>query len=158
MSILLVLFMFFGGLIMSAQSSINGKFSNKMGTLETTFITFLTGALFLSLWLLFFGKGNLLALADAPKWELTGVFFGAAYLLLTIFAIPEIGVTTANVTAIAGQIAAGFVIDQFGWFGGQVISFDWSKAIGLLCMVIALILIYKDSRETEASERLGKTA
>ncbi|WP_241654715.1 DMT family transporter [Sporolactobacillus shoreae] len=122
MNVITVVITFIGGTILSAQSSINGKLSKKIGALETALLTFITGTLFLSLWLIFFGRGNLLAIAQAPVWQLCAVFFGVGYLFLTILAGPKIGVSAANVAAIIGQISASFIIDQFGWFGGKLFS------------------------------------
>ncbi|WP_210607848.1 DMT family transporter [Priestia flexa] len=151
MSFAMVLLTFVGGYILSAQSSINGKMSPRVGTLETTLVTFITGALFLSIWLLFLGQGNILALSQAPKWQLSGVFFGIGYLFLTILTVPKIGVAVTNIAAIVGQIGAGFIIDQFGFFGADVIDFNFSKGIGLLFMVIALVFIFKDERSKEVN-------
>jgi len=149
---LMIIFLtFLGGYILSAQSSINGKLSSRLGTLETALVTFVTGALFLAIWLLFFGQGNLLAIAEAPKWQLLGVFFGTGYLFLTILVVPKIGVTVTNITAIVGQITAGFLIYQFGWFGASTIHFNSSKFVGLVFMMIALIFIFKDDRKQQHS-------
>ncbi|MCM3005130.1 DMT family transporter [Priestia koreensis] len=151
MTIIPVLLTFLGGVLLSGQSSVNGKLSNRIGTLETAFITFMSGSLFLALWLIFFGDGNLLNIAHAPKWQLIAVFFGVGYLFLTILAVPKIGVTAANITAIVGQIGAGFIIDQFGLFGGEVIHFDWSRLVGLIFMLLALVLIFNDNERSKSS-------
>lgn len=148
MSIITVIITFLGGVTLSAQSSINGKLSNKLGTLETALVTFLTGTLFMALWLIFFGKGNLLTIAQAPTWQLLAVFLGVGYMFLTILAVPKIGVTATNLTAIVGQVVAGFIIDQFGLFGGEIVHFDSSRFIGLVFMLLALFLIFKDNNET----------
>ncbi|MTH55288.1 EamA-like transporter family protein [Bacillus mangrovi] len=156
MSVAMILLAFAGGYILSAQSSINGKMSPRMGTLETSLLTFFTGALFLSVWLLFFGQGNLLGISEAPKWQLTGVFFGIGYLFLTIMTVPKIGVAVTNIIAIIGQIGAGFIIDQFGLFGADSISFSWSKGIGLVFMLVALMFIMKDEWSFENKMEAGK--
>ena len=152
MSFIMILLTFAGGYILSAQSSINGKMSPRIGTIETTFVTFVVGALFLTVWLLFFGQGNLLAIGNAPKWQLTGVFFGTGYLFLTILTVPKIGVAVTNITAIVGQVIAGFVIDQFGLFGAEMIAFSWSKGIGLLFMIVALGFIFNDDRSRNMAQ------
>ncbi|MER1990634.1 MAG: DMT family transporter, partial [Solibacillus isronensis] len=71
MGLFMILFTLIGGITLSAQSSINGTFSRKAGTIETTFLTFLTGTMFLTIFILFFGNGNLLGILDAPKWQLS---------------------------------------------------------------------------------------
>lgn len=56
MNILMILFILLGGIALSAQSSINGTFSRKAGTIETTLLTFLTGLMFLTVIILFLAK------------------------------------------------------------------------------------------------------
>jgi bacterial/archaeal transporter family-2 protein len=154
MGIFMILFTLFGGITLSAQSSINGTFSRKAGTLETTLLTFLTGTMFLAIFIVFFGQGNILAILEAPKWQLSAAFLGTMYLLLTVMAVPRIGVIATNIAGIAGQLVIGVLIDHFGWFNSLVISLDIKRAFALLFMVIALYFIYKGNKrsneETEA--------
>jgi bacterial/archaeal transporter family-2 protein len=148
MGILMILFTLFGGITLSAQSSINGTFSRKAGTIETTLLTFLTGTMFLAIFILFFGQGNILAILDAPKWQLSAAFLGTMYLLLTVMAVPRIGVIATNIAGIAGQLVIGLLIDQFGWFNSLVIALDIKRAFSLLFMFIALYFIYKGNKRS----------
>lgn len=131
-----------GGILLSAQSSINGVFSKKAGTYESTFLTFITGTMFLLIVVLFFGEGDILAILEAPKWQLSAVWFGVAYLFLTILAVPKIGVIATNISTVIGQLSAGIIIDHFGFFGGTQITFDWQRGLAILLMLIALRLVY----------------
>jgi bacterial/archaeal transporter family-2 protein len=148
MGIFMILFTFFGGITLSAQSSINGTFSRRAGTLETTLLTFLTGTMFLAIFIVFFGQGNILAILEAPKWQLSAAFLGTMYLLLTVMAVPRIGVIATNIAGIAGQLVIGVLIDHFGWFNSLVISLDSKRAFALLFMVIALYFIYKGNKRS----------
>lgn len=154
MGLFMILFTFLGGITLSAQSSVNGTLSRKAGTLETTLLTFLTGTMFLTIFILFFGKGNVLALLDAPKWQLSAAFLGTMYLLLTVMAVPRIGVIATTISGIAGQLVIGLIIDHFGWFNSLVIELDSKRIFALLFMLIALYFIYKGNKrsnqETEA--------
>ncbi|WP_226654668.1 DMT family transporter [Guptibacillus hwajinpoensis] len=149
MSILILLASVFGGIFLSAQSSINGAFSKKAGTFESTFITFITGAMILFIVILFVGNGDLLKILEAPKWQLSAVWFGVGYLFLTILAVPKIGVIAANISTVIGQLSMGMLIDHFGWFGGLQVSFDIKRLIAILLMVIALRLIYVGNMKAE---------
>jgi len=155
MGILIILFTLFGGITLSAQSSINGTFSRKAGTIETTLLTFLTGTMFLAIFILFFGQGNMLGILEAPKWQLSAAFLGTLYLLLTVMAVPRIGVIATTIAGIAGQLVIGVLIDHFGWFNSLVIALDIKRAFALLFMMIALCFIYKgntrSSEETDAT-------
>jgi len=153
MNILLILSTLLGGIALSAQSSINGTFSRKAGTIETTFLTFLTGLMFLTIIIFFFGHGTVLGILTAPKWQLSAAFLGTAYLLLSVIAVPRIGVVATNIAGIIGQLAVGMIIDNFGWFDSLVISLDWKRMLALLFMIIALYFIYQGNKRshTEAN-------
>ncbi|UQZ32267.1 hypothetical protein C2I18_01115 [Paenibacillus sp. PK3_47] len=151
MAILMILFTLFGGITLSAQSSINGTLSQKTGTIETTLLTFVTGTMFLAIVILFFGQGNLLAIFEAPKWQLSAAFLGTMYLLLTVMAVPRIGVIAANISGIIGQLIIGMVIDHFGWFNSLVIEIDLKRTVAVLFMILALYFIYKGNTQPAAA-------
>lgn len=148
MGLFMILFTLIGGITLSAQSSINGTLSRKAGTIETTFLTFLTGTMFLTIFIIFFGKGNVLALLEAPKWQLSAAFLGTMYLLLTVMAVPRIGVIATNIAGIAGQLVIGVIIDHFGWFNSLVLELDMKRAFALLFMLISLYFIYKGNKHS----------
>jgi len=148
MGLFMVLFTLIGGITLSAQSSINGTFSQKAGTIETTFLTFLTGTMFLTIFILFFGNGNLLGILEAPKWQLSAAFLGTMYLLLTVMVVPRIGVIATSIAGIAGQLVIGVIIDHFGWFNSLVIELDIKRIFALLFMFISLYFIYKGNKRT----------
>ncbi|WP_079526456.1 DMT family transporter [Solibacillus isronensis] len=148
MGLFMILFTLIGGITLSAQSSINGTFSRKAGTIETTFLTFLTGTMFLTIFILFFGNGNLLGILDAPKWQLSAAFLGTMYLLLTVIAVPRIGVIATSIAGITGQLVVGVIIDHFGWFNSLVIELDVKRTFALLFMFISLYFIYKGNKRT----------
>lgn len=148
MGLFMILFTLIGGITLSAQSSINGTFSRKAGTIETTFLTFLTGTMFLTIFILFFGSGNLLGIFDAPKWQLSAAFLGTMYLLLTVIAVPRIGVIATSIAGITGQLVVGVIIDHFGWFNSLVIELDVKRTFAILFMFISLYFIYKGNKRT----------
>ncbi|MDR7242278.1 DMT family transporter [Priestia megaterium] len=148
MSLLMVILTLIGGLTLSAQSSINGTLSKKTGTFETAFLTFATGAMILTIVVVFFGQGNILSVFAVPKWQLTCALFGASYLFLTVLAVPKIGVTAANISTVIGQLFASMIIDHFGWFGSKEVPFDLSRWIGVAFMLLALYFIFKGNKKT----------
>ena len=152
MGLFMILFTLIGGITLSAQSSINGTFSRKAGTIETTFLTFLTGTMFLTIFIIFFGRGNVLGILEAPAWQLSAAFLGTMYLLLTVLTVPRIGVIATNISGIAGQLVIGVLIDHFGWFNSLVIEIDSKRVLAILFMIIALYFIYKgNTRSREES-------
>lgn len=154
MGIFMILFTIIGGITLSAQSAINGTFSRKAGTIETTLLTFVSGSMFLALIILFFGQGNLLLLFDVPKWQLSAVFLGSIFLLFNVFAVPRIGVIATSITVIIGQLLVSVVIDHFGWFNSLVITLDTKRWFALLFMMLALYFIFKGNVKGEQINKI----
>ncbi|GGP08568.1 DMT family transporter [Oceanobacillus neutriphilus] len=148
MDILMILFTLLGGITLSAQSSVQGTFSRKAGTIETTFLTMLTGLVFLTIIVIFFGQGNVLGILSAPVWQLSAAFLGTGFLILSVIAVPRIGVIATNVAVISGQLAISMMIDHFGWFDSLVISFDWKRLAAMLFMIIAVFFIYQGNKRS----------
>ncbi|ASV68174.1 DMT family transporter [Cytobacillus sp. FSL W7-1323] len=150
MDSLMILFTLLGGIALSAQSSVHATFSRKAGTIETTFLTMLTGLVFLTIIIIFFGQGNVLGILSAPVWQLSAALLGTAFLLLSVIAVPKIGVIAANVAIISGQLASSMIIDHFGWFDSLIIPLDWKRLVALIFMIIAVYFIYKGNKRSNA--------
>lgn len=140
MKILLPLLAIIGGIAVAIQGQINGGLGKKVGVFEATFISFALGTLALFFTVVFFGKGNLLAVQAVPKWQLFGGFLGVIYLVISVFTIPKIGVVSTLVAVIAGQIIMGAIIDHFGLFGGTRIPIDVKKIVAIMLLFISLYL------------------
>ncbi|MEK4438208.1 DMT family transporter [Paenibacillus sp. FSL K6-2862] len=154
--LLIVIVTLIGGAVLSAQSSINGTISRNIGLLETVFFTFASGTLILAVLINFFGSGHLFDLLHAPKLQLSAVFMGFGYLFLSTFAVNKLGVTPANLTAIVGQIVAGFIIDATGLFGSELIEFSWQRAVSLVLMLAALALIFSEKNDEAQASQLQR--
>ncbi len=90
----------------------------------------------------------MLAILEAPKWQLSLAFLGTMYLLLTVMAVPRIRVIATNIAGIIGQLVIGLIIDHFGWFHSLVIPLDLKRSFALLFMMIALYFIYKGNKRS----------
>jgi transporter family-2 protein len=89
---------------------------------------------------LFFGKGNLLAMSAVPKWQLIGGLLGALYVTILILVVSKIGVTATFAAVIAGQIVVGALIDHFGLFGGMRVPIDAKKIVSIVLLFTSLYL------------------
>lgn len=141
---LYVLLPIIAGVGVSVQSAVNGKLGSEVGTMESTYISFLTGSLFLTVIVLLFGQGNLFLIVEAPFWQWLCAIFGIIFVMIMVYAVPHIGVTATTLTVIVGQLGAGMAIDHFGWFHQEVTSFNWQRFIGMLCLIAAFYFIYKE--------------
>lgn len=151
MTFLLVLLPIVAGIAVSVQAAVNGRLGSEVGTIESTYISFLTGSIFLTFVVVFFGKGNLLLLKDVPAWQLLCAFFGIIFVLLMVFSVPKIGVTTTTVLVVIGQLSAGMAIDHYGLFLQEVNVFNWKRFFGFLLLLGALYFIYREKSLAQKS-------
>ncbi len=129
-----------GGIALGIQAVVNGGLGKKVGTMEASFISFFVGTAALFFLVLFWGKGNLLAISEVPKGQLIGGILGAFYVFVIILVAPKIGVTATLLSVIAGQLFIGSIIDHFGLFGGEKFPLDTKKVIALLLMFGSIFL------------------
>jgi bacterial/archaeal transporter family-2 protein len=129
-----------GGIALGIQAVVNGGLGKKVGTMEASFISFFIGTAVLFFLVLFWGKGNLLAINEVPKGQLIGGILGAFYVTVIILVAPKIGVTATLLSVIAGQLFIGSIIDHFGLFGGHQFPLDTKKVIALLLMFGSIYL------------------
>ena len=137
------LLMFLGGIAVAVQPSINGRLAQKVGTLESSAISFTVGALALLILALVAGRGSFRGLVDARGWELTGGFLGAFFVTLTIFIVPRIGTAAAMAATIAAQLTTGILLDHYGLFGFKTIPLDSKRAIGVCLLLAGASLIFR---------------
>ncbi|MBL0224588.1 MAG: DMT family transporter [Geobacteraceae bacterium] len=141
--ILLLALMFCGGIAIAVQPSINGRLAQKVGTLESSCISFAVGTLLLLAIVLIAGKGSLRGVANASWWELTGGCLGAFFVTMIIVAIPRIGTTAAMATVICAQLTTGVLLDHFGLFGFRSIPLDSKRAVGVALLIAGAGLIIR---------------
>jgi transporter family-2 protein len=141
----MLLVVIFGGAVLCAQSSINGRLGSEVGVLESSWLTFVMGTLISFLIAFFFEPQYSLNLFTAPRWQLTGAFFGVTYMLIVVFAMPRLGAAATTVAVISGQLVMSLLIDNFGWFNNAVITMDGSRVAALVLLAIALFFIYKSN-------------
>lgn len=145
MAYIMLLMVILGGAVLCIQSSINGRLGSNVGVLESAWLTFVVGAMVSFLIAFFFEPQYSLNLFTAPRWQLTGAFFGVTYMLVIVFAMPKLGTAATTVTVITGQLLMSLLIDQFGWFNNPVIHFNESKLIAVFLLAIGLFFMYKSN-------------
>ena len=141
--ILLLVLMFCGGIAVAVQPSINGRLAQKVGTFESSCISFAVGTLLLMAVVLVAGRGSLRGVANASWWELTGGCLGAFFVTMTIVAIPRIGTTASMAAVIGAQLTTGVLLDHFGLFGFRTIPLDGKRAIGVALLMAGTSLIIR---------------
>jgi bacterial/archaeal transporter family-2 protein len=140
---LLLGLMFCGGIMVALQPSINGRLAQKVGVIESSFISFAVGTLALLVLVLIMGKGSLRAVSTAPWWELTGGLMGAFFVTATIIVVPKIGTAATMAAIIAAQLGTGLMLDHYGLFSLRQIPMDSKRAIGVALLFAGTALIVR---------------
>jgi transporter family-2 protein len=76
-----------------------------------------------------------------PWWAYSGGLFGAIFIGLAIFLVPQLGAATFIVLLVTGQMIASVTFDNFGWLGLTQRSIDLPRLIGIALMIGGCVLI-----------------
>lgn len=158
MLVIMLLLVVFSGAVLCAQSAINGRLGHEVGVLESAWLTFALGTLVSFLYAFLFEPQYATNLFTAPRWQVTGAFFGVVYMLVIVFAMPRVGTAAATVAVISGQLLMSLLVDHFGWFGNSVIELGSSRMIAVGLLAVALVLIYKSNNSRAEAEQTQAAA
>ena len=125
--------------------------------LRSAFLTFATGALVTGLLILFFAPATSVNLLQVPKWQLLGAFCGVPYIVIMVLAVQRIGTATATVAVIFGQLTMSLLIDNFGWLGNSTMAFSPARLAAVICLALALYLIYTSGKSLPPTRRPRRT-
>lgn len=142
-NLVLIIMVICGGIAIAVQPSINARLAQKIGSMESSMISFAVGTLVLFILVMLTGRGsNLKGLGNASWWELTGGFMGAFFVTMAILAVPRLGTAAVMTIVIAGQLTTGLLLDHFGVFGLRQIPISPIRGFGiaLLCLGATLVV------------------
>jgi transporter family-2 protein len=130
------------GLAGSVQAAVMGRFGERIGLLEAlAWVTLLSVAI--AFGVLVVSRRGLGGLGDAwtaPKWLWLGAVLGTFVVFTITFASPRIGTAATIGLLVAGQLAAGAVIDRYGLFGFELIPLSWPRALGIALLAAGAAL------------------
>ena len=138
---LLVVLMVLSGAVMAFQGPINAALRIHVGVFESSLVSFGVGTVALIAIVAVAGKGNLLAVRQAPPWQLLGGLIGVVFVTVSLLAVPKIGVPGMIVAALAGQMAAALLIDRYGWVGVPARPIDPTRIAGVALLIVSVVLI-----------------
>ncbi|HEY2935908.1 MAG TPA: DMT family transporter [Gaiellaceae bacterium] len=141
-SALAVVMSLLAGLAGSVQIAIMGRLGDRIGVAAA-----LAWALLLSLGLALVlllvtqrSLHGLVAASRQPVWLWAGALMGTFIVLTITFAGPRIGTAATVAILIAGQLAMGALIDQFGLFGLDRIPIGPARAVGIALLAVGAAL------------------
>jgi transporter family-2 protein len=141
---LAIVFSLAAGIAGAAQASISGALGRRLGTIGSAgFGVIIAAVLVVALAVALGRGGSIVAALQQPLWLWLGGLFGATIVLAIAYAPPRIGTFATVALLIAGQLAAGALIDAFGWLGSPRIPVTLARVAGLVLVTAGAALTLK---------------
>lgn len=128
------------GAAMSFQGVFNTRLSEKIGLYESNMFVQCTAFILALAAMLLLGKGNIMLLPQVSKVYWLGGVLGLIITITVMMAIGSLSPTYAISIILISQLLVAAIIDAFGLFGSEKISFDWNKYVGILVMIGGVLL------------------
>ena len=130
---LAIVFSLAAGIAGAAQASISGALGRRVGTIGAAGLGVVLAAVLVVALAVAFGRGgSIVSALHQPLWLWLGGLFGAVIVLAIAYAPPRIGTFATVALLIAGQLAAGALIDTYGWLGSPRIPVTLARVAGLV--------------------------
>ncbi len=143
-TLLLIIFIgLIGGMAVGVQAPLSSMITQRLGVLESIFIVHVGGALAVLIPLVFYGGGKLSNWRSVPWYALAAGVFGLVVIFSMSYMIPRIGVATALIILLAGQLLIGTILDHFGLLGASVRPLDMTRVTGLSVVLLGVWLSVK---------------
>jgi len=141
--ILIILIGLIGGIAVGIQAPMSSIISQRLGVIESVFIIHMGGAIAALIPLLYYGGGKLSQWRSVPWYALCAGVFGLVVIFSMSYMIPRIGVATALIILLAGQLFIGTTLDHFGLLGAAVRPLDFTRVFGLTVVLLGVWLSVK---------------
>jgi Putative inner membrane exporter, YdcZ len=76
-----------------------------------------------------------------PWWAWSGGLFGAIFIGLGIFLVPQMGAATFLALLVTGQMLGSIIFDHFGWLGLTQRPVDAPRLLGVALFIEGVVLI-----------------
>lgn len=132
------------GALIPFQLAFNGQLGLALkGPVIASFFVFLTGVIATGLVLIAARSPlpELSALKSVPLTAWAGGIIATLYILAVVYLVPKLGVGSAAVLIIAGQLITALLLDHLGAFGMQQESISLTRLAGAALVVSGAALI-----------------
>ena len=137
---LAIIYAIISGISMTLQGIFNTRLEEKVGTWETNVIVQGTALILTLIILMFFGNGNFKAVKEVNKLYLLGGILGVIIIFTVMKSIGSMGATVGIGIILIAQLASAGIIDAFGLFGTEKVSFGLREFIGVAIMIIGIVI------------------
>jgi len=131
------------GIAMAAQAQFMGHLDKSIGTLESVFITYGSGAVVIGVVMLAMRGGNLGNWHIPPWYAYSAGVLGLVIVGCLGYATPRLGLALTLTIAVAAQFAVAAIIQQFGLLGSEQQSMDISRLGGMVAILIGVWLMMR---------------
>ncbi len=132
-----------GGIAVGVQSPLSSMISQRLGVIESIFIIHLGGAIAALIPLIYYGGGKISNWRTVPWYALCAGVFGLVVIFSMSYMIPRVGVATALIILLAGQLFIGTILDHFGLLGAIQRPLEFSRIFGLAIVLAGVWLTVK---------------
>lgn len=137
--------MVLAGIGIPVMAAMNAGLGMRIGAPASVTALFLVGAMVSGMITLFSGTPSPRAIMTTPAWLYLGGLVVVFYILSITIMGPRIGVGTAVLCVLLGQILSAALVDHFGWFGAPKSHITSQKLIGLALMIAGIWLARRTS-------------
>ncbi len=129
------------GALMSVQGVFNTEVTKSAGMwVSNGWVQITAFAVCLGAWFMT-GRENIMNLFNVDnKYMLTGGLIGAFITLTVIKSIGNLGPAKAALLIVIAQLLVSYIIELFGMFGVEKVTFTWQKLIGMAVAVMGFII------------------
>ena len=131
------------GVAMTAQAQLMGHLDRSMGTIESVFITYGTGAVVIGLIMLAMRGGNLGEWHIAPWYAYSAGLLGLVIVGCIGYATPRLGLAVTLTIAVATQFTMAAIVHHFGLLGADQQPMDLSRLGGMAAILIGVWLMVR---------------
>ncbi len=142
--ILVIIVGLFGGIAASLQGPFNGIMGQRLGNLESVFITYVGGGILIAVITVFMGGGNLSGWRSLPWYVFLAGPLGLVIIGSLSYTVPRLGIGAANAVFIATLFIIGAIFDHFGWFGVDRRPLEWTRILGVITLMIGTWLMLRE--------------
>ena len=129
------------GLVMALQGIFNTRLMEVSSTWAANMVTHAMGLVVCVLIWLLSGRTDIRPIfTDARKVYLLSGILGTVIVYAVIKSIDRLGPCYAVMLFLTAQLITAYLIELFGLFGTEAVSFEWKKLLAMVAIVFGIIL------------------
>ena len=130
------------GAVVALQAPLNAMLGREVGTINASVISFLIGFGVLLGLSAVLGQLPQLTGVSEVRWPyFLGGVIGAAFVLITVVAVPKVGAGPVMAAAVFGQLTMAVVIDRQGWLAVPQHDITPARILGVVLLVVGAVLV-----------------